>query len=88
MVCNENCAYSERFEEGEFRKRVQFMFPGSLIKLQFKYTGKSVEAILDRLPTARVLSEKDGATIIEAEVYGKGILMWLLSQGSTIEMHP
>ena len=79
-------AYSDRFEEGEFRKRVQFMFPGSLIKLQFKYTGKSVEAILDRLPTARVLSEKDGATIIEAEVYGKGILMWLLSQGSTIEI--
>lgn len=79
-------AYSDRFEEGEFRKRVQFMFPGSLIKLQFKYTGRSVEAILDRLPTAHVLSEKDGASTIEAEVYGKGILMWLLSQGKNIEI--
>lgn len=79
-------AYADRFEEGEFRKRVQFMFPGALTKLQFKYTGKSVEAILDRLPTAYVLSEKEGTSIIEAEVYGKGILMWLLSQGNTIEI--
>lgn len=79
-------AYTDRFEEGEFRKRVQFMFPGSLMKLQFKYTGKSVEAILDRLPTAKIVSEKDGTSIIEAEVYGKGILMWLLSQGNSVEI--
>ena len=78
--------YSNRFEEGEFRKRVQFMFPGKLTRLQFKYTGPSVEAILDRLPTARVLSENSKSTTIEAEVYGKGILMWLLSQGSSIEI--
>lgn len=79
-------AYADRFEEGEFRKRVQFMFPGSLTKLQFKYTGNSVEAILDRLPTASVISENDGTAVIEAEVYGKGILMWLLSQGTAIEI--
>ena len=33
--------YTDRFEEGEFRKRVQFMFPGDLIKLQFRYTGRN-----------------------------------------------
>lgn len=27
-------AYANRFEEGEFRKKVQFMFPGNLIKIQ------------------------------------------------------
>lgn len=79
-------AYSSRFEEGEFRKRVQFMFPGKLTKIQFKYTGNSVEAITDRLPTARVLLEENNETIIEAEVFGKGILMWLLSQGKMIEV--
>ncbi len=78
--------YASRFEEGEFRKRVQFMFPGKLTKLQFKYSGNSLEAILDRLPTARVISEDSKATLIEAEVYGKGILMWLLSQGRSIEI--
>jgi predicted DNA-binding transcriptional regulator YafY len=79
-------SYSSRFEEGAFRKRVQFMFPGKLTKLQFRYTGRNVEAILDRLPTASVISEDEAGTVIEAEVYGKGIIMWLLSQGDSIEV--
>lgn len=79
-------AYASRFEEGEFRKRVQFMFPGKLMKLQFRYTGSSVEAILDRLPTAKIISQEEAGYIIEAEVYGNGILMWLLSQGSRVEV--
>ena len=77
---------ASRFEEGEFRKRVQFMFPGKLVKIQFNYTGKSIEAILDRLPTAQVVSQQEGTYRVEAEVYGKGILMWLLSQGDSIEV--
>jgi len=78
--------YANRFEEGEFRKRIQFMYQGKLLKLQFKYKGANAEAILDRLPTARIISEKDGVQLIEAEVYGKGILMWLLSQGENVEI--
>ena len=79
-------SYMDRFEEGEFRKRTQFMFPGNLMKLQFKYTGNTAEAVLDRLPTAKVISEEDGTFLIEAEVYGKGIMMWLLSQGNRVEV--
>ena len=79
-------AYASRFEEGEFRKRIQFMYAGKLTKIQFRYTGKNVEAILDRLPTAKILQEDEHAYLLEAEVYGKGILMWLLSQGSTVEV--
>lgn len=83
-----NIAYSDRFEEGEFRKRIQFMFAGKLTKIRFRYTGNSVEAILDRLPTAKVIqsSEQGHEVIVEAEVYGKGILMWLLSQGNRVEV--
>ena len=79
-------AYASRFEEGEFRKRIQFMYAGKLTKIQFRYTGKNIEAILDRLPTAKVLQENEQGYILEAEVYGKGIMMWLLSQGSTVEI--
>lgn len=79
-------AYANRFEEGEFRKRVQFMFPGQLIRVEFRYSGRNVEAILDRLPTAKILSEDADGYIVQAEVYGNGILMWLLSQGSTVEV--
>lgn len=78
--------YANRFEEGEFRKKVQFMFPGDLIQLQFRYTGKNVEAILDRLPTAKIIAEESSGYIIEAEVYGNGIIMWMLSQGSAVEV--
>lgn len=73
--------YAKRFQEGEFRKRVQFMFGGRLQTVRFTYSGPSIEAVLDRLPTAQVLEEKDGVYSISAEVFGKGIEMWLRSQG-------
>lgn len=78
--------YSSRFQEGEFRKRIQFMYGGKLRRVKFKYTGLSVEAVLDRLPTARIVDEVKGAYIIEAEVFGDGIDMWIRSQGDKIEI--
>ncbi len=78
--------YANRFEEGEFRKRIQFMYAGQLERVVFKFYGSNPEAILDRLPTAVVKEEYENEYTIEAEVYGKGIIMWLLSQGSKIEV--
>lgn len=77
--------YSNRFEEGEFRKRIQFMYGGKLRKVTFRYTGTDIDAILDRLPTAKILDEDNGAYTVSAEVFGSGIDMWLRSQGSFIE---
>lgn len=76
--------YSSRFEEGEFRKRIQFMFGGKLQKVKFKYSGNDIDAVLDRLPTATVLSEDEGAYTVSAEVFGKGIDIWLSSQGNYV----
>jgi len=78
--------YANRFEEGEFRKRIQFMYGGKLKKVRFRYSGYSVEAILDRLPTAKIEKEENGVYTISAEVFGDGIDMWLRSQGELIEM--
>lgn len=78
--------YGNRFEEGEFRKRVQFMYGGKLQKVKFKYCGKDVESVLDRLPTAEIIEEDDGIYTISAEVFGKGIDMWLRSQGDRVEV--
>lgn len=78
--------YSSRFEEGEFRKRIQFMYGGKLQKVKFEYSGTDVDAVLDRLPTARIIKEEDGRYVIEAEVFGKGIEMWLRSQGDTVTL--
>lgn len=77
--------YTSRFEEGEFRKRIQFMYGGKLERVKFRYSGPSIEAVLDRLPTARILSQDENGWTVEAEVFGKGIEMWLRSQGEYIE---
>lgn len=76
--------YKDRFQEGEFRKRVQFMYGGKLEKIRFKYIGLSIEAVLDRLPTAKIVSQDESGWTVEAEVFGKGIDMWLRSQGKLV----
>ena len=78
--------YNGRFEEGEFRKRVQFMYSGELMRVKFRFYGGSAEAVLDRLPTAKIVSRQQDQYEIEAEVFGKGIMMWLLSQGEKVEV--
>lgn len=76
--------YANRFEEGEFRKRIQFMYGGSLQKVRFVYSGVDIDTVLDRLPTAKILTEENGKYVVEAEVFGKGIDMWLRSQGENV----
>lgn len=84
--------YASRFEEGEFRKRIQFMYGGKLRKIRFQYTGYSIEAVLDRLPTAKIervdQDEKEDKTVytVSAEVFGDGVDMWLRSQGDTVRV--
>ena len=78
--------YKDRFEEGEFRKRIQFMQGGRLQKIRFRYSGLDIDAVLDRLPTAQVLNEDNGVYTVSAEVFGKGVDMWIRSQGENIEV--
>ncbi len=83
--------YKDRFEEGEYRKRIQFMWGGKLRKVRFKYSGWSVESVLDRLPTAVIEHEEPGDNghpvyTISAEVFGDGIDMWLRGQGDIKEV--
>ena len=78
--------YADRFEEGEFRKRIQFMFGGELRRIKFIYKGLSVEAVLDRFPTAEIVEHNEKGWLIKAEVYGDGVDIWLKGQGDLIEI--
>lgn len=78
--------YKNRFEEGEFRKRIQFMYGGKLRRIKFKYRGDCVEAVLDRLPTAEIIETGEEGYIISAEVFGDGVDMWLRSQGDLVQV--
>jgi hypothetical protein len=62
------------------------MYGGKLQKVKFQYSGSDVNAVLDRLPTAEILEEKEGVYTIKAEVFGKGIDMWLRSQGDVVKV--
>ena len=74
------------FDEGLLRQRSLFMWPGELRTIRFEFTGPSVQAVLDKLPTAKIIERSGGKYLIEAEVYGDGIKMWLLSQGAWVKV--
>ncbi len=76
--------YENRFQEGEFRKRVPFMFTGPLATVSFWCHKASLEAVLDRLPTAVENRVEGDWTYVTAEVHGEGVLMWLRGQGEHV----
>lgn len=75
-----------RFEESKFQQRIHFMHTGEEATIRLRFSGKSPQAVLDRLPTGKIVKYEENAVIIEAEVYLRGIEMWLLSQGEHIEV--
>ena len=78
---------SNDFDEGELREKNQFMFPGDLVQITFEFSGLSLQSVLDRLPTARVIEKNGSKSTVTAEVnYGRGLIMYLLSQGSWIKV--
>lgn len=78
---------SNDFDEGELREKNQFMFPGDLVQITFEFSGLSLQSVLDRLPTARVIERNGDKSTVTAEVnYGRGLIMYLLSQGSWIKV--
>lgn len=76
--------YSKKFDESNFREHAPFMFGGEMKRLKFWYSGPSLEAVMDKIPTAKVLEEKDGKYLVTAEVLGDGAEMWLKGQGDMI----
>ena len=75
-----------KFDEGELRRKSLLMFPGKLRTVRFEFSGPSLQAVLDKFPTARVIARNGKTATVEAEVYGDGIRMWLLSQGSWVKV--
>lgn len=81
-----NIPYSEKFEEQKFRDSAPLMFGGNIHRLEFWYSGPSLEAVLDRVPTAKVIKVENGQWLLSAEVIGEGAEIWLRGQGNNIEM--
>lgn len=79
---------SKRFKEGEYRRRIQFMYGGRLHHIKLLVRDFALEAVCDKLSTAQVSPwGKDGYEhMVEAELFGDGILMWLMGQGDGVKL--
>lgn len=47
---------------------------------------RKVEAILDRLPNAKVIEKEEMYSIVTAKIFGDGFIRWILSQGNAVEV--
>lgn len=74
------------YERSDIKKYILFMQKGELINVKFKFWGKSVNAVMDRMPTAKIIGETDGQKIIQATGFSRGLKMWLLTQGEFVEV--
>ena len=74
------------FDEGLLRRCSLLMLPGKMRTIRFEFSGPSLQAVLDKIPTAKVLERRDNKTLIEAEVYGNGIKLFLFSQGPWVKV--
>lgn len=61
------------------------MYGGKLQKMKFEYTGESIEAVLDRLPTAKVLSEEEGSIWCRQRCLGRGSICGLGAKERRLE---
>ncbi|MFZ2257121.1 MAG: WYL domain-containing protein [Clostridiaceae bacterium] len=79
---------SQRFKEGEYRKRIQFMYGGALNHIKLLVKDFALEAVCDKLATANVTKSDQAGyeNIVEAELFGDGILMWLMGQGDGVKL--
>lgn len=76
-----------RRQLGDAKLHNQNMFMGKRTRIWFVYTGPSIEAILDKFPTAKIVRRDEGEVELTAMVeYSRGTVMELLSQGSWIRV--
>ncbi|WP_217972115.1 helix-turn-helix transcriptional regulator [Staphylococcus xylosus] len=76
------------YQEGELKKRAYFMYGGEWKRVCFEFNGGIIESVIDRFPTAALIKKdyENNRFVVEIEVVGDGILMWLLSQGSKVKI--
>lgn len=62
------------------------MYGGKLRRIKFKYTGRNVEAVLDRLPAAKIIQKTEVGYILTAEVFGNVVDTWIKSRRNMLEI--
>ena len=75
----------EKYNVGKMKNSIQIMYAGDLTKVKLRCKQSALEAVLDRLPNAEILEEND-KIILKVEIFGDGLVKWILSQGENVEI--
>lgn len=78
--------FTQLYRQENFKEKLQLMYSGEKIHLQFRFWGASIDAVMDRLENAETKKLSDDSYLVKATVYDKGIKMWLLSQMEFVEV--
>lgn len=76
----------EKYNVGEMKHCLQFMYAGECTKILLKCEIDAVEAIKDRLPNHRIIRKTEKFVWLEAKLFGDGFIRWVLSQGNKVEV--
>lgn len=79
-------AYKDRFEEGEFKKKLYEKFSNEPKMLKFRYSGNDVSRIFMRFPTSEILEHDENGWVFSAHTTGIGAVIWLLGQDAQVEI--
>lgn len=73
-------SYKNRYIEEIFKEKLLKDYTSKSKWITFQCTEADIEAVLKRLPTAKIISTKDEIYEIKVEIIGKGIDTWLNDQ--------
>ena len=65
---------------------MQFMYAGELMTIKLRCSNLSMEAVKDRLPNYKILSQDKENQIVKAKVFDNGFIKWVLSQENQVEV--
>lgn len=78
--------YGCKFEEGDFKQQIPFLYGGKLRFVRFRCSGALKEEAMNRFPTAEVFSEEGELYEVSVEVLGGEFDMWMKSHEEEIEI--
>ncbi|WP_164508844.1 helix-turn-helix transcriptional regulator [Levilactobacillus fuyuanensis] len=82
---NSNVPRAKKLDEGESLNKTYLLSGGTVVNYEFKYWNFPQTA-LDRLPKSTCTPNKDGSVTIKGEAFSQGLVLWILSQGSNIQV--
>ncbi|MFC6180251.1 helix-turn-helix transcriptional regulator [Lactiplantibacillus daowaiensis] len=78
--------YQRKLDEGVFNNKTYLTHGGNDVVYRFRYWAHPQTA-LDKLPHSRLIKAyADGSVLIEAESFEQGALLWILSQGPSLQI--